>query len=79
MTRIPPEEAGKIVFKNIGIQEARYAFELYQQVFVEKQSLDNCDGIWNTVRAISAVYSAGKINGIRAERERRRTGKKAHA
>lgn len=63
----------------IGIEEVQYAVELYQQFFTEKQELGDFGDSWNAACAISAVYNAGKINGIRAERERRRTGKKAHA
>ena len=76
MTRISAKEVGKVTFKSIGFQEMQYVVELFRQVFAEKQALGNRNGFWNIACAISAVYNAGKINGIRAEREFRRTGKK---
>lgn len=76
MTRISAKEVNKVTHKSIGLQEMQYAVELFRQVFAEEQALDDRNGFWNIACAISAVYNAGKINGIRAEREFRRIGKK---
>ena len=76
MTRISAKEVDKVVRKSIGLQEMQYAVELFRQVFAEKQALDDRNVCWNIACAISAVYNAGKINGIRDERECRRIGKK---
>lgn len=43
--------------------------------YCERECARTFDPAWARYRTILAVYAAGRIDGIRAERERRRTRK----
>ena len=76
MEKITQEEAHKIAHRYAPFEDAEYARKMYSDIFHQKFMSEEYEYDWAHRCAAAAVYQAGRINGIREERERRRTGKR---
>ena len=71
MKYITPEEAERIAWLASGVMTIRHAKEIYDYCYqAGRESTD--DPQWWKYCATAACYLAGRVDGIRAERERRR-------
>lgn len=79
MKKTTPQEASKIANCFAPSSDAKYAQEMYSDIFHQKFVTEGHEYDWSLCCAAAAVYQAGRINGIREERQRRSTGKRPQA
>lgn len=72
MQFVTPEEAYRISGL-FGLGSGYRAADIAE--YCERECAQTFDPAWSRYRTMLAVYAAGRIDGIRAERERRRTNK----
>jgi len=68
MQRVTPEEAVRLGYQ-LTVGETNAARSLYKGILQLFQIKENCDFFW----LIAMIFNAGRIEGIRAEREAKRT------
>ena len=76
MEKVTAKKASKITCRYTSISDAEYARKIYSSVFHQKFMSEGREYDWAHFCAVATVYQAGRINGIREERERRHTGKR---
>lgn len=69
MQRVTPEEAARIAW--VTYIDHNHIYDIFERAYKERLG-GTQDYTWATMCAADACYIAGRIDGIRAERERRK-------
>lgn len=72
MQQITPEQASELAFQCLNAGTIQHAADLFYYHFARRYTASHLNNRWSTMCAAAAVYNAGRIDGIRQERAKRR-------
>ena len=76
-TLIEPGEICRLTCKYATVQEAEIAQDICEELYRQQRNIYDTDRRFYELLLLSAIFTAGRLQGIREERHRRRTGKRA--